>query len=367
MLTAPMSVIALALMLALGSGEQAAAQSGICTENTNCTSAAYCAKEVGSCDGSGTCSPRPANCPLAPDPVCGCDGKTYTSSCMAASAGVSVDHAGPCLGVAIDPPSQTVEVGQPVTVDILVTGLDATGVQEIVSAFDLDVRYDPAILELSGATFGIGLGNGTSSSLQDSASTPGVVDLAEVSLLSDAALESMQPGSFRLATLSFNAIKKGTSPLTFVFDGVNDVKGSEAQMLILEARNGSATVALPTVSVRIDINPGSSPNSINPKNRGVIPVAILTTAKAKGEPLDFDATTVDPLSVKFGPKGATEAHKRGHLEDVDKDGDRDMVLHFNTQATGIQCGDTTASLTGKTRSGQEISGSDSVNTIGCKK
>ncbi len=102
------------------------------------------------------------------------------------------------------------------TVDILVTGLDATGVQEIISAFDFDVRYDPAILELAGATFGTELSSGTSSSLQDSASTPGVVDLAEVSLLSDVALESVQPGSFRLATLSFNAIKTGSSPLTFV-------------------------------------------------------------------------------------------------------------------------------------------------------
>ncbi len=53
--------------------------------------------------------------------------------------------------MAIDPPSQTVEVGQPVTVDLLITGLEATGVQDIVSAFDLDVRYDPAILAFAGA------------------------------------------------------------------------------------------------------------------------------------------------------------------------------------------------------------------------
>jgi hypothetical protein len=54
------------------------------------------------------------------------------------------------------------------------------------------------------------------------------------------------------------------------------------------------------------------------------------------------------------------------LEDVDGEGDIDMILHFNTQATGIQCGDTSASLTGETFDGQAIEGSDSVNAVGCK-
>jgi DNA-binding beta-propeller fold protein YncE len=113
------------------------------------------------------------------------------------------------------------------------------------------------------------------------------------------------------------------------------------------------------LEVAIDIKPGSDPNSINPKSKGNIPVAILTTG-------DFDATTVDPLSVEFGPDGATESHGRGHIEDVDGDGDGDLVLHFRTQDTGIQCGDTSASLTGETFGGQVIEGSDSINTVGCK-
>lgn len=367
MLTALMIAVTLMLMLVLGPGEQAAAQGGTCTENTSCSSAEYCATEEGRCDGSGTCTARPATCPPAPAPVCGCDGKTYTNACAAATAGVSVDYTGPCLGVAIDPPSQTVEVGQLVTVDLLITGLDATGEPEIVSAFDLEVRYDPAILELTGVTFGPGLSTGTVASLQDYASTPGVIDLAEVSFLTDAELAATQPGSFILATLAFTVKAKGISALTFVFDHVNDVKGVEAQMLMVEARNGSVTAALPTLTVRIDIKPGSFPNSINPRAKGVIPVAILTTAKATGEPLDFDATTVDPLSVKFGPQGATEVHRRGHVEDVDRDGDQDLLLHFDTQATGIPCGATLASLTGKVVNGQDIAGADSVNTVGCKK
>ncbi len=113
------------------------------------------------------------------------------------------------------------------------------------------------------------------------------------------------------------------------------------------------------LDVAIDIKPGSDTNPINPKSHGVIPVAILSTDA-------FDATTVDPLSVRFGPKGAQEAHDQGHLEDVDQDGEPDLVLHFHTQETGITCGETSATLTGETFDGDPIQGSDSIKTVGCK-
>jgi hypothetical protein len=116
---------------------------------------------------------------------------------------------------------------------------------------------------------------------------------------------------------------------------------------------------LSPLEIAIDIKPGEFPNPINPKSKGLIPVAILTTDT-------FEATAVDPLSVEFGPNGATEAHRRGHIEDVDGDGDVDLVLHFDTQATGIECEDTSASLHGVTLDGQEIEGSDTIQTVGCK-
>jgi hypothetical protein len=115
----------------------------------------------------------------------------------------------------------------------------------------------------------------------------------------------------------------------------------------------------PVTQVFIDIKPGSFPNSINPRNRGKIPVAILTTAT-------FDATTVDPTTVRFGRTGTEAAPVHAALQDVDGDGDTDMVLHFNTQETGILCGDVSASLTGKTFSEQAIEDSDAINTVGCK-
>jgi hypothetical protein len=109
----------------------------------------------------------------------------------------------------------------------------------------------------------------------------------------------------------------------------------------------------------IDIKPGSFPNSINPRSKGVIPVAVLTTSS-------FDATAVDPATVLFGPAGTEATPVHSALEDVDGDGDADIILHFKTQDTGIVCGDTSASLTGETSGGQVIEGSDSIKTVGCK-
>ena len=115
---------------------------------------------------------------------------------------------------------------------------------------------------------------------------------------------------------------------------------------------------MPPIPVVIDIKPSSDPNSIKPAGNKKIPVAILTTG-------DFSAQLVDPLSVQFGPDGATESHGRAHIEDVDDDGDMDMLLHFNTQETGIVCGDTVATLTGETFGGEFITGSDSIVTVKC--
>ncbi len=120
------------------------------------------------------------------------------------------------------------------------------------------------------------------------------------------------------------------------------------------------------IPIEIDIKPGSYPNSINCQNlNGIIPVAILTTEA-------FDATTVDHKTVRFGKIGveAMETHidkKTGepkrHEEDVDGDGDIDLVFHFRFGDTGIECGDEEAILTGRTFAGKEVAGSDEIRTV----
>jgi len=111
--------------------------------------------------------------------------------------------------------------------------------------------------------------------------------------------------------------------------------------------------------IGIDAKPGSQPNSINPRSLGLVAVAILTSD-------EFDALLIDPDTVRFGPAGAPRVHTQPHVEDVDYDGDMDLLFHFRTQETGIQCGDTEATLTGETWDGASVSGTDSVNPAGCR-
>ncbi|WP_346149707.1 hypothetical protein [Nonomuraea recticatena] len=108
------------------------------------------------------------------------------------------------------------------------------------------------------------------------------------------------------------------------------------------------------IPVAINIKPGSNPNSINPKEANV-PLAVLTTKAGEyGLPIAFDATSIQPLSVRFGPRDAawtgqatgSEVHRRGHVEDslergnpeTVRDGDADMVLHFGSGESGLTPG-----------------------------
>lgn len=68
----------------------------------------YCAYREGECvniaDAAGACTPKPEMCTMDYNPVCGCDGETYSNACVAASAGVSVASKGECDGE--NPPSE---------------------------------------------------------------------------------------------------------------------------------------------------------------------------------------------------------------------------------------------------------------------
>lgn len=104
----------------------------------------------------------------------------------------------------------------------------------------------------------------------------------------------------------------------------------------------------------IDIKPGSDPNSINLKSKGVVPVAVLTTDL-------FDAATVDPDTVQLEGVDAV----KWTMDDVDGDGDLDLLLHFSTQelAVVLDAFSTEATLTGETNDGEAFSGMDSVRIV----
>jgi hypothetical protein len=109
------------------------------------------------------------------------------------------------------------------------------------------------------------------------------------------------------------------------------------------------------IEVDIDILPNRTNNHVRPDSSGLMSVAILHTE-------DFDAQQVNPETVQFGPNSATEIHRGDHVKDVDNDGDMDLLFHFRISQTGIQCGDTSATLTGETWDEVSIFGTDSIIT-----
>lgn len=122
--------------------------------------------------------------------------------------------------------------------------------------------------------------------------------------------------------------------------------------------SGNIATATQVVTVKrfpinIDVKPGDNNNTVNLKSKGVTPIAVLTDG-------NFDATTLDVSSLRFGLGAAFESHGKGHIEDVDGDGDNDLILHFDTQVVGLSVGDNQVCLTGTTNGGIPVEGCDLI-------
>jgi hypothetical protein len=235
----------------------------------------------------------------------------------------------------------------PASYDITV-GISTTS----ASCVMLPPAYSPAIrgtdftVVFSGTISVVLAGDGTFD-LSIPFTTPFPYDPSAGDLLLDVVINSNGAGAFEYDT---SGAQSCSAYNTSLFGPSNSNVGLVTQF--------EFTIAAVPIEVAIDIKPGAPPNSINPRSRGVIPVAILTNDT-------FDAITVDPSTVRFGATGTEAAPEHFALQDVNGDGKADMILQFKTQETGIVCGNTSASLTGKTVGGQAINGSDSIRTVGC--
>jgi hypothetical protein len=146
------------------------------------------------------------------------------------------------------------------------------------------------------------------------------------------------------------------------------VTGEFIDEFVSEGEGGLVTPRIFTVIEReivaIDIRPGTEPNPISRARRGVVPVAILSSAT-------FDATAVNADSLRFA-RASVAKTGRGkplcHDEDVGgpagvPDGLIDLVCQFKAAELVVEPGATSAALTGKVGN-VNIRGEDSIVWVG---
>jgi hypothetical protein len=124
--------------------------------------------------------------------------------------------------------SSSATIGDTVTVDMIIGGL-GNFTNPSLGAFDFVVNFNPALVGLTASplTFGTLLGDeGPGESLNGSSFSTGAANLFVLSFLTSPELNALQPSTFTLATLSFNALASGINTFSFssvvLGDGVGD-------------------------------------------------------------------------------------------------------------------------------------------------
>lgn len=140
-------------------------------------------------------------------------------------------------------------------------------------------------------------------------------------------------------------------PFTGMIDEIEIFNRALSEEEILSIYNAGSAGKCKFIFADIDVLP---PN-INPGSNRLIHVAILSTPV-------FDAASLDPETVTLGPAKAAPVDKK-RIQDVDADGDLDVVFSFRIQDTGVVDGDTEVCLSALTVDGAEIRGCAPIFTV----
>lgn len=148
------------------------------------------------------------------------------------------------ISVSVNPVLQNISQGNGFSVAIVISGLNTT---EALGAYDLNVTYDATLLNFTSAVFGdpsfgdqldlAHSGFNLPSAVSDNS---GKVNLIEFTLDDPAILITQQAKNFTLATLFFDPIASGTSPLSLF---VNELADANANSLSANISNGSVTIS----------------------------------------------------------------------------------------------------------------------------
>ncbi|WP_242342146.1 hypothetical protein [Anaeromyxobacter terrae] len=121
---------------------------------------------------------------------------------------------------------------------------------------------------------------------------------------------------------------------------------------LVEIGDGPAEIA-------IDVKPGSAENPVQPGASGTLPVALLSNEA-------FDARSADAPTIRLGGAGIArlpDGSFQAALQDVDADGDLDVVAHFTLADLALASDATDIVLTGRTLAGVPFRGRDAIRLV----
>lgn len=138
------------------------------------------------------------------------------------------------------------------------------------------------------------------------------------------------------------------------FSSGGNSSGSTSQngdyKLVISGVTGAPAV----LHFNIDVKPGTDPDQLaplNPKSRGRVPVALLSKE-------GFDPANVNVKTLTFGHDGDEDSLAKCNKPSVDlnKDGVKDMICHFDNQIASFRKGDEAGLLKGELNDGTAIAG-----------
>jgi len=144
---------------------------------------------------------------------------------LAVASGILLSQQTFAVTISFQPETQSINLGESIVVDLIISDL-GDHLPDSLSTYDLDLLFDPAILGIDdsdsdgdGVIDGVVLDpssqldiwNMEENWLSASISSPGILNLYDLSFDTESDLNNYQAGSFTLATITFDAIGVGTA------------------------------------------------------------------------------------------------------------------------------------------------------------